>query len=197
MRAELTARIVTVLAMLIASSSGAQVIDDFESYADTNAFHQVWSSGSTMLSTNLSYPEGTRSMVIFGVTSPGSGWSCTRVETPAVDLRGETLRIWFRRGAFAANPTGVALGLRDATNGHSCITPYLDVSHNSWTPLDLDTVTTCPALDMANIEEITAYTRNSTSTASDPTVNFDFLERFLFRDGFESGDPSAWSSTSP
>jgi hypothetical protein len=182
------------LALFLAGTSPAwcQLIDDFESYTDTSDLRTVWIF-ATLDSSTPNHAAGSQSLRLAGKS--GSFFS-SRPLDPPLDLAGETVALWVRRDPASVPSTRVEIALLDGS-GHDCESRPFGFSDDAWHPLAMDVDADCPAIDTSHVVRMAVFVANGSGTAGFIGANFDDIEHHPFRDGFESGDLSAWSLSSP
>jgi len=175
----------------------AQVIEDFEGYADTQALLAVWPFATSLDTSTANPSTGMQSMYKQSFDlSLGQGSYIHQVFNPGLDLSGRSLHGWARRDPGSVETVGFRIWAEDES-GVSCISPVVLVSDSSWHRVDLGMVEHCGSVDTTNITRIAYQLTNYTDVTGHVYSNFDDLEIGLFVDGFETGDTSSWSSTLP
>lgn len=192
---------VVFIALSMASSASAQVIDDFESYTDTPDLQAAWRFATSLDTTTPTPGPGTKSLRREGTTTgDGSGVFVLREFDSPVDLSGLAgLEVRARRDPASVSTVYFSVFTRDGS-GNSCGPQNLPlVSDSEWHTSILPFPEFCGAVDLADIVSITLSVTNKSGqmTDADVFVNFDDLRGALLQDDFESGDTSWWSATVP
>ena len=200
-RCALARRAVTIAAFAAASlavvpPTCGQLVDDFESYADTTALQTHWSFAS-LDTTTPNHAAGTQSLRRSINASPGAGWFSRHLFDPHRDLTGERVRAWFRRDPDGVAPTSFTLTLSDGVNTFLfCQSAVVEISDSDWHEIVFEAAD-CAGVDLTDIEYVGVSASNSSGVEGLLAANFDDVFIDLFSDGFESGDPSAWSPVLP
>ena len=169
--------LVAVLVMMV-SPCGAQIIDDFESYANNAALNHEWSGSQATLSLDDSTESnggGTQSMRYSRQdVSHGSGSGVTQAFATPVDWSGETLTVWVRRASSSASMTGFAVFVGDNGGGSCMSSPFLVVSDTDWHVLS-QPLASCSSgsFDASSVAAVGVMLLNLSGSQDDIVVNID------------------------
>lgn len=202
MRARCIAEAMIALGLACATSLSAQIIDDFESYADTSDLQAIWPFATALDTATPNPANGTQSLRREGFTQgDGFGWSTIRDFDPPLDLSVALgLEVWVRRDPAAVSTLRFTIfatdgdGLSCAPQGNSLITD------TEWHRSVLSFPDFCGAVNLSDIVRINLGVTNKSGGPGDIFANFDDLAVFfedIFDDGFETGDTSSWSAVLP
>ena len=171
----------------------AQLIDDFESYADTTALLTQWSA-VTLDTTTPNRLQGTKSLRRSQTMAPFSGWFSRHEFLAHVDLTGQRVRAWVRRDPDSVSPISVTLQLYDGSgNPFFCQSSFFEISGDDWHEVVLDVAVCAGTIDVSDIEFVGLAATNFTKAEGLVAANFDDVHHDLFSDGFESEELTAWS----
>ena len=191
-----TFRSAFALFVFIASSTSAQLIEDFETYEDTPDLLNHWTTGILDIATPNA-GAGTQSL-LRGTDSPGngSGTSTRTTYSPPLDLTGnDELVVQARRHPLSAFPLRFSIAAIDLS-GNSCIAePQPLLSDTEWHTIVLDLESRCGAVDLDEIDQIMLSVLNYSGGPAEILGNFDNLTArsgALFADGFEGGNTNLW-----
>ena len=164
---------------LVAPPCGAQVIDDFESYADNGELNLVWSGSSAVISLDTSTASnggGTQSMrYVRQDVAAGSGSGTGRSFASPVDWSGETLSVWVRRDSSSVSPTEFSFFIMDSSSNPCLSFPFLSVTDTEWHLLSYDLAMCSGAFDASSIASVSVSIGNGSSSVADVVANIDDL----------------------
>jgi hypothetical protein len=189
---------VIVISLTCAAGASGQIIDDFESYADTGELAAVW-TGTVLDTVTVTLAPGSQSLSREDLdVAPGSSSLTLRDFDPALDLSGlPGLEVWVRR-IFPLNADiRFNLLVWDAGFSDNCASPSTTITDSfKWHRILLSFPDHCDELDVSQIMRIQFIVSNNGPTQG-VLVNFDHLAVAMLQDGFESADTSRWSLTVP
>lgn len=162
-----------VLAVVLALPlvAGAQpVIDDFESYANTVELRANWAYSVTLDTTTPGNGGGTASMR-YGDTNVGDhgGRGTERSFSPALDLSGQTVSVWFRRDPSSVSNTEFQISIWSGSSGCGGSGTYSDTDWHLVT-VNLDD---CPSMNASAVTGIDLSISNMSGATGDIWGNFD------------------------
>lgn len=179
-----------------ATVARAQLIDDFESYADTPALQTAWSFG-TLDDSTPNHAAGSRSLRRSGTVPPLSGLIVFHDFAAPLDMTSERVSVWVRRDPASLVPTSANLGLSDGTSSY-CSPPSTDFTDTAWHRIVFDVAAPsggCDGIDLTHVTRVLLFIDNVTGSGGLIAANFDDLEHYFFRSDFEDGT-SGWSVSS-
>ena len=192
--------VVFLILWMSAVSASSQVVDDFESYLDSNDIKGFWKFAD--LDTDPTHAfDGVQSLIRGGDNVPvNSGWAAwaTYVD-PFLDLAAaDGIQIRARR-TLASVDVQFRFSLLDSFSRRCEVWSSAGHAPGAWVLLSI-IFDDCPLFDPSEITQIQVNVNNVSSEAGDAYGNFDRVEvvfHSIFSDGFESGGVGAWQPTSP
>lgn len=197
-----TVEVTIILLLAFATSASAQLIDDFESYIDTSELQAVWSFASELDAVTPTPGAGTQSLRRVGFSpGDGSGLTVFRDFDPPLDLSERSgLEVWVRRDPASVSTLRFTISAEDG-GGNSCAPQGVPlISDTAWHRSLLSFPDFCGAVNVSDISRIFLGVTNMSGGPGDIVANFDDLTapfEVIFEDGFETGETSNWSSTTP